>query len=74
VVKRSEGTLPFKVLKLSSYAKIDKPTNTLCTNVLFLKNLPFRIIVSFKPSEENNDIDVGIYLNLALTKEMRKAT
>jgi hypothetical protein len=70
--KRNEGTLQFKIPKLSSYKDIDKLEEVYSTKVLFLHNLPFRLCVQFEPNKENHDTNVGIYLDATMIKEIHK--
>jgi hypothetical protein len=72
LLKRNEGTLEFTITKLSSYKQISKVEDVYSTNVLYLHNLPFRICVQFKPNEEKNDVNIGIFVNGAMIKERFK--
>jgi hypothetical protein len=69
-VNRKEGTLQFKITKLSSYKQVDD--EVISPNVLFLNNLPFKICVQFVINEEYKDIDIGIYLDTFLINKIYK--
>jgi hypothetical protein len=61
-----------KILKLSSYTTIENLMNVDSANILFLKNLPFKLSVQFAQNEEKKDIDIGIFVNTSLIKEIYK--
>jgi hypothetical protein len=69
----SEGTLQFKIPKLSSYNGIKKKEEIYSTDVLFLKNLPLKIVVQFNPNETKDDIDVGIHVSARQVQEKYKS-
>jgi hypothetical protein len=42
------------------------------TNVLYLKNLPFKMLVQFSPKAESNDIYVNMFAYAGLIKDIYK--
>jgi hypothetical protein len=43
------------------------------TEVLFLRDLPLKIVVQFNPTETKDDIDVGILMYACLAEETYKS-
>jgi hypothetical protein len=61
-----------KIHKLSSYTTIENLMNVDSANILFLKNLPFKILVQIGPNGQKNDFNIGIFVDNTLIKEIYK--